>query len=95
MFDTLELFRQGMNLEEIASARGLVRSTIEGHLVEAMEAGERVEIERLVSPEKLAEIRRAMELLGSELLGPVMEYLGEGYTYGELRLVRAAATSVR
>ena len=87
---TLDLFNQGMSLEKIASARELAVSTIGGHLAEAMEAGEPLELERLVSEEKRRAIEAAMVEVGADPLKPVMEYLGDGYNYSELRLVRAA-----
>jgi ATP-dependent DNA helicase RecQ len=89
-WETLQLFQEGMNVAEIAAVRDKATSTVEGHLVDAMDAGEQVDLDRLVSSEKQATIREAMELLGADLLGPVMQYLGDGYTYGELRLMRAA-----
>ncbi|MBI4492370.1 MAG: helix-turn-helix domain-containing protein, partial [Chloroflexi bacterium] len=87
---TLDLFHQGLQPAEIAAERQLALSTIEGHLAEAMEAGERLDLERLVSVEKRRAIGAVMAELGPGPLKPVMERLGEGYTYGELRLVRAA-----
>ncbi len=87
---TLELFRKGHDLAEIASLRDLKASTLTGHLVEAMEAGERLPIDRLVGDDKRRAIEEAMGRLGTMPLKPVLESLGEGYTYDELRFVRAA-----
>ena len=87
---TLSLFNQGRNVEEIATERGLSSRTVEGHLVEAIDAGKDVEIERLVPQEKQRAIEAAIEEVGAPLLKPIMERLGDGYTYGELALVRAA-----
>lgn len=87
---TLELFNHGQSIAEIAAARGLAVSTLEGQLAEAMEAGERVDLDRLVPLEKQRAIEAAMAEVGSERLKPVMEVLGDGYSYAELRFVRAA-----
>ena len=70
--------------------RGLTPSTVEGHLAEALEAGEPVDLGRLIADEKRHAIAEAMAELGSTVLRPIMDRLGEGYSYGELRLVRAA-----
>jgi ATP-dependent DNA helicase RecQ len=88
--ETLRLYRQGHDLATIASTRSLARSTIEGHLAEALEAGEVVDIDRLVSAERRRAIEEAFAEIGLDFLSPVMQKLGDGYTYCELRLVQAA-----
>jgi ATP-dependent DNA helicase RecQ len=93
--NTVGLFQEGHDIAAIAETRGLAQVTVEGHLAEAIEAGESVEIERLVSAERLKVIESAFEELGLDLLGPVKERLGEDYSYGELRLVRAALRRAR
>ena len=87
---TLDLFRSGRRVAEIAATRHLAVSTIEGHLAEALGNGEALDMDRLVPPEKRRTIEAAMAEVGGDFLGPVMERLGEGYSYGELKLVRAA-----
>jgi len=87
---TLDLFRAGRSVDEIATDRGLSATTVEGHLAEALEAGESVDLDRLVSQDKQRAVAAAMAEVGSALLKPIMDRLGEGYSYGELRLVRAA-----
>jgi ATP-dependent DNA helicase RecQ len=79
-----------MSVSEIAVERELSDRTIEGHLVEAIEAGEDVELDRLVTPEKQAAIADIMREIGDATLRPVIEQLGDGYSYAELNLVRAA-----
>ena len=87
---TLELFHQGENLSDIAVARGMTRDTVESHLVEALEHGEMLDLDRVVDAAKQPAIRAAFAAVGSTPLKPVMERLGAGYSYGELRLIRAA-----
>jgi ATP-dependent DNA helicase RecQ len=87
---TVRLFREGYDVEEIAARRTLARSTVEGHLAEAMESGEEVDVARLIDAERRRKIEAAVAACGTQRLGPLMEYLGDGYTYGELRLVCAA-----
>ncbi|MBI2954650.1 MAG: DNA helicase RecQ [Chloroflexi bacterium] len=86
---TLDIFNTGRSVVEVAAARKLAVSTIEGHLAEAMEAGETVSLDRLVSDDKRRAIEAAMAEHGTALLKPIMESLGDGYTYAELRFVRA------
>lgn len=64
--------------------------TVEGHLADALEAGERLDISRLVSDERRALIEAVFASAEDGRLKPVMEQLGEGFTYAELRYVRAA-----
>jgi len=87
---TLALFAEGREVAAIAEIRNLAPTTIEGHLAEAMEAGEPVAIDRLVSQERRQAVEAAFSKLGFDTLKPVMELLGDGFSYGELRLVRAA-----
>ncbi|MBI3977032.1 MAG: DNA helicase RecQ [Chloroflexi bacterium] len=87
---TMRLFRAGHDIQEIAAARQLARSTVEGHLAEAIEVGEEVDLQRLVSPYRRHAIEAAIAELGSERLQPIKERLGDDYTYAEIRFVRAA-----
>jgi ATP-dependent DNA helicase RecQ len=87
---SLELFNRGEDIESIARIRGFARTTIEGHLLEAMEAGQAIDINRLLEPGRRKAIEKVMGEVGPDYLGPIMERLGDGYTYGELRFVRAA-----
>ena len=86
---TLKLFNDGRSIEEIAAERGVARSTVEKYLADAAECGEDLDIARIVTPEKRQAIESAIEILGPFPLKPIMESLGEGYTYLELRVVRA------
>jgi len=90
--ETLDLFNTGLTLEEIARARQLTPTTIEGHLADAIEAGEAVNLERLVPAERLRAIEAAIAVQGGDYLKPIFDYLGGAYSYGEIRLVRAART---
>ena len=86
---TLELYQQGLSIEEIARERNLKPTTILSHLSELIEGGEALDIERIVQPGRQKVIASALEQIGGDVLKPVKEFLGEDYSYDEIRLVRA------
>ncbi len=86
---TLELCRQGLTLGEIAQKRALTITTIASHLERLILEGEEVSIDNFVAPERQLTIKHVLEEQGAEFLSPVKEKLGEGYSYEEIRLVRA------
>jgi len=86
---TLELYRQDLTIEEIAQKRGLTITTIVSHLEKLILEGEDISIDSFVAPERQLHIKHALEEQGAEFLNPVKEKLGEGYSYEEIRLVRA------
>jgi len=87
---TLALYQQGLSIAEIARERNLQPSTIEVHLAELIDAGEDIDIEKLIPPGQFTVIADALQRIGSEVLGPVKSELGEEYSYGAIRLVRSA-----
>jgi len=89
VMETLHYFRQGRAVEEIARLRQLAESTIYGHLATAIEAGEKVDLNRLVSVEGQREIAAAFERHGWGNLGGAVEFLGGRYSHGQLRVYRA------
>jgi ATP-dependent DNA helicase RecQ len=89
--ETLHFFRQGKSVEEIAQVRGVKDGTIYGHLEEAMLAGETVEWERLLDAKAREEIAAAFQQHGFGNLSGAVESLGGRYSYGQLKIFRAAA----
>lgn len=87
--ETMLLFQEGKNLNEIAQIRKISRGTIVIHLAEQIEKGEEINIDHLVSIEKQELIQKAIALAGSEKLAPIKEKLPEEITYDEIRLVNA------
>ena len=89
--ETGKLISAGASLEEAAENRGLAVMTIAGHLERLVETGTAVDWAHLLPlPERQAAIEEALDAVGDELLRPVWEELGEGYSYEEIRLVRLA-----
>lgn len=85
---TLQLHRQGLSVEEIAQQRNVRTTTIIRHLSELIEMNQPVELNRLVSPPRQQKIWQAFQVIGIGSLSPIWEYLGQEYTYDEIRLVR-------
>jgi len=86
---TLKMFRSGHSPAEIAAARELALTTIETHLSRFITSGE-VRVDELVPPEKVAPIREAIiQVDAGPAIGPVKEFLGDEYSYGEIRAVAA------
>jgi ATP-dependent DNA helicase RecQ len=83
-----DLFMQGKTIEEIAIERGYTSNTIEGHLALYVQQG-KLNINQLVSPEKISLISDFFLKSGSAMLSPAKEALGDSVSYGELKLVLA------
>ncbi len=89
---SLKLFRDGKSVGAIAKERGLKRNTVENHLVRFIPSGE-VQIEELVEEKKIGIIRSAIfELDLSNGLAPIKEFLGEDFSYSEIRAVAAGSS---
>ncbi len=86
---TLTLYEQGRSIEEIAEERGLAQSTITNHLAELIELGEAIDIEPLIPEGHYQNIMDAIEQLGDGALRPLKDFLGDDYSFDEIRLVRA------
>ncbi|MCB1022844.1 MAG: RecQ family ATP-dependent DNA helicase, partial [Acidobacteria bacterium] len=86
---SLRMFRSGKTIPEIAALRGFASSTIENHLVRFISSGE-VSVEELVDPEKIDSIREAIHQFDpAKGISPIKEFLGEDFSYGEIRAVAA------
>lgn len=86
---SLEMFQAGLSVNEIARERGVANSTVENHLARFIPTGE-IALTDLVPKDKIEAIREAIiKFQGVGALSPIKEYLGEHYTYGEIRAVLA------
>jgi ATP-dependent DNA helicase RecQ len=89
--ETVHFFRQGKTVEQIAIIRGLKDGTIYSHLEDAIRAGEKIELSRLVDEKAQQEIASAFKRHGFGNLTGAVESLGGRYSHGQLRIYRAAA----
>lgn len=86
---TLERFRVGISIEDIAKERDLAISTIESHIARAIEGGEKLERRTFFTLAEEAEMQAAF--LGYEglALSPIHEKLDGKISYGKLKMFRA------
>ncbi len=83
---TLEMFRDGIGVPEIAVLRGLSNATIENHLAHFVASGE-LDINKLVSKHKLETIITTIKRTGQAFaLKPIKDLLGDKYSYTEIRM---------
>jgi uncharacterized protein YpbB len=83
---SLELFKQGLSVEEIAKERGLVFSTIYNHLLHFVMSGE-LESKALIEKERLQEIKEFIKDKDMSSLTKLVEASNGKFDYSELRLV--------
>ncbi|RUR77820.1 DNA helicase RecQ [Chlorogloeopsis fritschii PCC 9212] len=85
---TLQLYQQGLSISEIAKKRNLRPTTIIRHLCDLIEKNQSIDINQLVPLQKQQKIWQVFDTLGDISLTPIKEYLGESYSFDEIRLVR-------
>ncbi len=89
--DSLYLFNQGLNVEQICKKRELKSSTIYSHLANAIAAGE-LESRQvlLIDEEEIREIEKMakfMKISNGDAISPLFESFEEQWDYGILRCV--------
>lgn len=84
-----EMFKQGKTVAQIATIRGLQPTTIIGHLLTFIAAGDIIP-EELINREKVSIIKTAIMDNPSFLLREIKDTLGENFTYDEIRIVKAS-----
>ncbi|MBO9658354.1 MAG: helix-turn-helix domain-containing protein, partial [Chitinophagaceae bacterium] len=91
--ESYRMFREGMKISEIASARGFVLSTIEGHLAHYVQQGE-IDIDELVPADKVSLVSEAIGKIETVSLGGLKGLLGEAVSFGDIRFVLAWRNSL-
>ena len=88
--ETLRLYRQGLSVDQIATQRSLVLSTIHSHIAQAISTGElKAELRDYFTEEDEQILRQAAESNGLESLSKLKEALGDRFDYPTLHYFRA------
>jgi ATP-dependent DNA helicase RecQ len=87
--ETLDLYRQGLTIQQIANTRNLSASTIITHIEKLILVGEINSIDEWVDTHKQQAIQKAISDVGADYLSPIKEKLGDDCMYNEIKLVRA------
>ncbi|MCD6185462.1 MAG: helix-turn-helix domain-containing protein [Deltaproteobacteria bacterium] len=82
------MFNNGLTIAKIAQERGLVESTIEGHLAFFMEEG-KLDINKFLSPKKQQAIEKELAVDDNNSLSKVKDALGADYSYGDIKMMLA------
>lgn len=82
---SLELYKSGKSIEEIAQERSLAHSTIEGHLMSFI--GTEFKLTDFVSEEKIGQINTVIDSLEEVSSGAVKAKLGDEFSYAQIRAV--------
>jgi hypothetical protein len=84
-----ELFRAGNTIDEVAAARGFVRTTIEGHLTHFVESGE-LDVSELMAAEDVEKIAAFFTEKPAALSSEAYAHFEQAYSYGQIKLVMAS-----
>ena len=88
--ETLELYKNGLSVEEIAQKRKLGLSTIMSHLAKLYVDGAEVDLNPFISKKEVSQIAEAqIKLESPNTLKPYFDYLEEKIDYGKIRLALA------
>lgn len=86
---SLDLFRDGYSIAQIAQERGISPTTVEGHLATFVASGV-LKIEDLVDEITLGKILSVIKVIGNtHAMKPIKDLLGDDISYGDIRLVIA------
>lgn len=86
---TLDLIREGHDIETIARMRQLSEKTINGHLITLIKA-EEIDLSDVMSKERIKELENYFDDYHELSLTPLKEKLGDLVTWEELKLYRAS-----
>jgi ATP-dependent DNA helicase RecQ len=88
--ETLELYKNGFSVEEIAQKRKLGLSTIMSHLAKLYFDGADIDLDSFISKEEVSQIAEAqIKLESPNTLKPYFDYFEEKIDYGKIRLALA------
>ncbi len=85
--ETLELYAQGKDVEEICAARNLSPTTVFGHLCKLYEEGYTIDLHKYVSEYEINQVKAArQQLKGTNQLKPIYEQLNQTMDYQKIAL---------
>lgn len=87
-FESARMFRTGLDLDTIAAERGLARSTVVAHLLRVGQAGESLDLLRLIPNDLHTPIEQAFDGNWDQTLTEVKERVPESVTFDHLRIWR-------
>ena len=88
--ETLNLYRQGLSIEEIAQKREMAMSTIAMHLARLYEKGEDIDLQQFLYADDVLLARQGWRASGfSEQMSKVKEQVGDSLDYTRLNLALA------
>lgn len=85
---SFELYQSGKSVEEIADERGLVPSTISGHLCQYIETGQ-VKAVDLLESEKLDQVCDVIKKTKSKLSSEIKAALSDDFSYADIKIAMA------
>ena len=89
--ETLQLYQQGLNPEEIALRRKMSPQTAYSHLAYLYLRGNINSLEEFISWQEVNDVKKALKFIGgkSKALKPIFEHLNESVSYLKIRLALA------
>ena len=86
LIETLRQYNEGSSIEEIATARNMAVSTIEGHIEKLVNKGD-IPLEKVVTQHKINAIAKVLQQHPEAGLKAWKELLGDDYSYMEIKVV--------
>lgn len=83
---TLDLYKEGISLDELAQKRGLTSATIIKHLAKLKSKGHDVDLHHYLDRDKHEEIKQLIEEHGSESLKVIKDHASEEISYTDIQL---------
>jgi len=82
---SLELFKQGLSIQEIAKERNLTKSTIESHLAKYIPSGD-IDILELIPLKRYQQLVKEIESIEFSSLKELKTSLDDSYSYMEIKM---------
>ncbi|MFC7373434.1 DNA helicase RecQ [Fictibacillus iocasae] len=79
--ETYKLYKDELDIEEIAAKRELSVTTVENHLIQCMQDGMDIDMEDVIPEEYIRDIERAVREAGGDKLKPIKELVPDEVSY--------------